>query len=716
MNFEPLESRRLMSVLLVSGTLTVENWQTTNNLSVSQSGSTLTVNDNGAVSSYSTSGVSQIWLKGWYGNDQLSADGVTINTRIDGSYGNDQITGGQGNDTIYGGPGNDVIRAGPLSPPVTLLPGPRAIRTFDGSIVYTPVRTLVPVYLDDDFISGEAGNDIIVGGIGADDITGGSGTDLVSYSDRTAAVSVSLDDVANDGAFNTSTWQSTEFDNVRSDVENLQGGSGNDLIFGSAVANTLFGEGGNDSLYGFGGSDILEGSIGNDYLVSGDGNDAARGGDGDDTIYAGTGDDLLDGMAGNDYLDAGDGTDVVVGGVGNDTTYGGAGDDQIDMMAGADWVYAGDGNDTVRGGDDNDNLFGNNGIDVIYSGAGNDGLYGGEGNDTLVSIGGGQSDYNLGEGGSDSFWVDAESTEIVADLSPAEAAAGHLHRVAGFMATTVFNNGVPSFEAVSRELNGQALQDPAVFSDQIQNGNGTTSTVTPTYMSFGGRALFSSAGPQMTDVRQGRVGDCYFLAGLSATAKANPDRIRQGIVDLGDGTYGVQFFRNGVVSFVRVDADLPTVNGAAWYARPTNGSLWAPLMEKAYAMFRRTDGQYASIAGGTAGETFSSLGVASGWGWRSPFQSGSDFLRGLQDEINLGKAVTLSTPPAVIGSQLVSLHVYVVDRVVFDSNGVATDVVLRNPWGTDRNGPSTDGADDGFVTVSAGDIYWTWVQMDSATV
>src|SRR5687767_6273 len=107
MNFEPLESRRLMSVSLLNGTLTVENWQATNNLSVSQSGATLTVSDNGAVSSYSTAGVSQIMLKGWYGNDHLSADGVTINTRIDGSYGNDQITGGQGNDTIYGGPGND---------------------------------------------------------------------------------------------------------------------------------------------------------------------------------------------------------------------------------------------------------------------------------------------------------------------------------------------------------------------------------------------------------------------------------------------------------------------------------------------------------------------------------------------------------------------------------------------------------------------------------
>ena len=78
--------------------------------------------------------------------------------------------------------------------------------------------------------------------------------------------------------------------------------------------------------------------------------------------------------------------------------------------------------------------------------------------------------------------------------------------------------------------------------------------------------------------------------------------------------------------------------------------------------------------------------------------------------------MTLSTPPGVVGSDLVALHVYAVDHVVFSANGSADAVVLRNPWGTDRNGASNDGADDGFVTVSAGDIYWTWVTMDSGWV
>jgi Ca2+-binding RTX toxin-like protein len=544
MNFEPLESRLLMSVSLANGTLTVEGKIYANNyLAVSQSGSTLTVYDNGFYSSFNTSSVSQIWLKGKDFNDSLSTAGVTISTRVDGGGGDDVITTGLGNDTVYSGAGADTIGTGPQS---------QLIKRF-----------LTPVYDDNDFVSSDAGND------------------------------------------------------------------------------------------------------------------------------------------------------TVTTGMGNDTTYAGYGDDVINANAGQDWVFADDGNDIVRGNDGDDVLFGNAGHDSLYAGAGLDDLYGGGGNDSLVAIGGGQNDFVMGESGSDSFWVDAESTEIVADLEPAEAVAGHLHRVGSFMTTTVFNNGTTTLETVSRELDGQSLQDPAVFSVSTS----PTTTAMPTYTRFSGSPLFSSAGPLMTDIRQGQLGDCYFLAPLSATAKTNPDKIRQSVVDLGDGTFAVQFFKNGSPTYIRVDADLPTVNGVTVYDRlPGSGALWAAVMEKAYAFFRRLDGQYASLAGGTAGETFASLGVSSGSGFRSPFQSGSDFLRGIQAQLDAGYAVTLSTPPAVIGPNLVSLHVYAVDHVVFGPTGSADSIVLRNPWGTDRNGASGDGNDDGFVTVSANDIFWTWVQTDTAWV
>lgn len=539
MHFDPLESRRLMTASLLNGTLTVDGGNRMNNIAVSQSGTTLTVKDNGAISIFSTIGVKKIWVKGKDYNDTLSASGVTINTEIDGAGGNDRITTGFGNDTVYGGAGNDSI-----------VTGPQTQRLFHGIGI---------IYDDNDSISGDVGND------------------------------------------------------------------------------------------------------------------------------------------------------TVTAGMGNDTVYGGIGDDLINADAGNDWVYAQDGNDVVRGGVGNDNLFGNGGNDALYGGAGNDGLYGGDGNDLLVSIGGGQSDYNLGEAGSDSFWTDSESTEIIADISAAEAVAGHVHRVAGFMPTTVFNNDrTITSEIVSRDLDGQSLQDPALCS--VWGGM-------PTYQRFASNPLFGTAGPKMTDIHQGGLGDCYYLATLSAIAKTNPDKIRQSVVDLGDGTFGVQFFRNNTPTFVRVDADLPVLNGGMCYdSIPSdNGSMWAPVIEKAYAFMRRMDGRYASLEAGFAGEAFGSLGVSSGWFMRTPFQNGSDFLNQIQGELNQGKAVTLCTPPGVVGNNWVGSHCYTVDHVVY-SNGVATDIVLRNPWGTDREGPSLDGNNDGLVTICASDVYWTWVQVDSAFV
>jgi len=54
------------------------------------------------------------------------------------------------------------------------------------------------------------------------------------------------------------------------------------------------------------------------------------------------------------------------------------------------------------------------------------------------------------------------------------------------------------------------------------------------YKSFSSQSLFASSGPSKDDIHQGGLGDCYFLAGLSAVAKTAPNVIQQSIVDLGD--------------------------------------------------------------------------------------------------------------------------------------------------------------------------------------
>jgi hypothetical protein len=71
-------------------------------------------------------------------------------------------------------------------------------------------------------------------------------------------VVVTLDGRANDG-------EAYESDNVRS-VEEVLGGSGDDVLVGDADANGLFGGPGNDALAGGGGDDVLAGGPGQDGI------------------------------------------------------------------------------------------------------------------------------------------------------------------------------------------------------------------------------------------------------------------------------------------------------------------------------------------------------------------------------------------------------------------------------------------------------------------
>jgi Ca2+-binding RTX toxin-like protein len=130
----------------------------------------------------------------------------------------------------------------------------------------------------------------------------------MGYSERQQAVRVTLDGRANDGEIGIA-----EKDNVRQDVEEVFGGSGNDRLTGNASAN------------------VLDGGSGNDILIGGGGNDQLAGGSGNDRLTGGLGIDLLQGDAGNDRLVARDRRrDRVEGGGGTDRAIA----DRIDDVSG----------------------------------------------------------------------------------------------------------------------------------------------------------------------------------------------------------------------------------------------------------------------------------------------------------------------------------------------------------------------------------------------
>ncbi len=240
-----------------------------------------------------------------------------------GNNGNDTLNGDAGNDNIQGGAGNDTIDGGGDND------------TIDGGA-------------NDDIIQGGSGDDSIIGGSGNDTIDGGThtavgastGGDTADYSAATTVTTVDLTTIGVN-ATGTSIGNDT-----LTNIENVTGGTANDVLRGDANSNRLTGNNGDDTLNGRGGNDFLFGGANNDTLIGGAGTDALDGGTGFDTA---------------DYSTAAGAINVnlATGAVSND------GDGGTDTLTAIESIIGTSGNDTVSSAHNNYTLSGGTGTDTL---------------------------------------------------------------------------------------------------------------------------------------------------------------------------------------------------------------------------------------------------------------------------------------------------------------------------------------------------------------
>ena len=200
--------------------------------------------------------------------------------------------------------------------------------------------------------------------------------------------------------------------------------------------------------------------------------------------------------------------------------------------------------------------------------------------------------------------------------------------------------------------------------------SGTTTKVTA--------SLFGT-GPVANDVNQGESGDCYFMASLAAFAGQNPQVLEQSVVDMGDGTYTVQFMQGSTPTFVRVSNALPS--------GPFNGLMFAhpaPMERSGPPCWKKPSATSAPAPTPTrrfpvAGWVRFTAILASA---PRPSQRNFTVMRhsstccqpilAAGDEITFG---TSDSPPNLVGD-----HAYTLVSCDRDSSGVA-HYVVRNPWG-----------------------------------
>lgn len=253
-------------------------------------------------------------------------------------------------------------------------------------------------------IDGLGGDDTIDGHRQDDTLAGGNGTDTLSYAsvaDVGCEITIDLNAMDQGGLFVNGGGCSLPSENdSASGFENAVGGSGDDTIDGSSLANILSGGPGNDIISGKEAGDTLNGGLGNDTLYAsdsvptndnainqlngGDGNDSLHGSNGADVLNGGNDNDTARGYAGNDTLDGGNGTDVLSYDYVTDadcviTASIAATADQGGVFTGENCDYLGE--------DDNatnfESLVGGSGADVLVGIASSGSVAGGGGNDEL---------------------------------------------------------------------------------------------------------------------------------------------------------------------------------------------------------------------------------------------------------------------------------------------------------------------------------------------
>lgn len=222
-HFENLEERRLLSVSLRDGTLTIIGTRRHDVIEVYVSGPQhhreLIIDDNRKAFSFDPAKVKKVRIDTGRGDDYVfysfflprtPATNIPVPLHSVSDDAPATLSGGDGDDTLWGNAGADLLVGGK----------------------------------GDDYLVGGAGNDTLDGGDGGDNLDGSDGNDEVV------------------------------------------GGMGDDWLEGGFGNDTLTGDVGRDSLRGDQGDDVLEGGPGGDHLDGGDGLDRVFGNRGNDSFMS----------------------------------------------------------------------------------------------------------------------------------------------------------------------------------------------------------------------------------------------------------------------------------------------------------------------------------------------------------------------------------------------------------------------------------------------
>lgn len=247
-----------------------------------------------------------------------------------------------------------------------------------------------------------------------------------------------------------------------------------------------------------------------------------------------------------------------------------------------------------------------------------------------------------------------------------------------------------------------ALPSQQKSKDEPSLGSGDA---TSTYRKWSGNVFSPDSdnldGPrvELNDIRQGGLGDCYFIATMAAVANTNPKVIEDMVKDNGDGTYDVSLhLYKGAFSFligtkvtIKVNAEFPSKGtdesphlSYAKYNPMGERELWPMLIEKAYAQHL---GGYDKIEGGNPGDAMEVITGNFTATLLTENSSEDELLSNINFAVQNGNPITGSVPDhkedQAKQEELSVLGLYQKHAYVILSADMETKLIdLHNPWGT----------------------------------
>ena len=213
----------------------------------------------------------------------------------------------------------------------------------------------------------------------------------------------------------------------------------------------------------------------------------------------------------------------------------------------------------------------------------------------------------------------------------------------------------------------------------------------------------NNPGIDPNDVRQGGLGDCYFMAAELALAKSNYQQLENLITENGDGSFTVHLFNAHANAWQQFNIS-GNILANGWNMAELSGDfdpatgkveIWPQLLEEAWADMHSG---YQSIWSGSVASAWMALTGNNAQDASIAGLSNTDILGLIEMDLASGQQVSIATrkpspgeqPIVGVNNQKIHFdHAYIVEEVVADpnSNGYL-GVQLINPWGVTGSDPN----------------------------